>query len=68
MGKLSSRTQDRILDAYGVNNLSFKKLVAYFRKYEEQYRFKGLARLCFLTGVKVESKGTIFMNQRTIRK
>lgn len=45
MGKLSSHTQDRILNAYGLNNLSFENLMAYFRKQEEQDKFKGLLRI-----------------------
>lgn len=68
MGKLSSHTEDRILDAYGVDDVSFEKLVAYFKKQEKQDRFKALAGLCSLSGVKYESRGTIPMNQRSVRK
>lgn len=45
MGKLGSYTHYRIPDAYGVDNLSFENLVAYFRKHEEQVRFEGLAKI-----------------------
>lgn len=68
MGKLRSHTQDCIQDAYGVENLSFEKLVAYFRKQEKQNTFKGLASLSSLSRVKVESTNTIPMNQKTVKK
>lgn len=40
IGKLGSHTQDWILDAYGVDNFSFENLEIYFRKQEEQDRYK----------------------------
>lgn len=68
MGKLSSHTQNHILDAYEVDKLYFENLVAYFRKQEEPNRFKGLVSLRSLSGLRTESTGTILANQKTIRK
>lgn len=36
MGKLISGVQDHMLDYYGVYNLSFDKLVEFFKRKEEQ--------------------------------
>lgn len=59
------QTQDRILDAHRVNDLSFANLTSYFNKHEQHDVFKGLVGLRSMDGNKAKSTGAIHVNQRT---